>query len=49
MLSDCFHIPYISRVLVEEFIPEQNYYTDNSSYTRVTPSGKKLYRKQVEF
>ena len=25
------------------------YYTDNLSYTRVTPSGKKLYRKKVYF
>ena len=37
--------PYISR----EIYPRTKYYTDNSSYTRVTPSGKKLYRKQVEF
>ena len=37
--------PYISR----EIYPRTKYYTDNSSYTRVTSSGKKLYRKQVEF
>ena len=37
--------PYISR----EIYPRTKYYTDNSSYTQVTPSGKKLYRKQVEF
>ena len=30
--------PYISR----EIYPRTKYYTDNSSYTRVTPSGKKL-------
>ena len=36
---------YISRGIY----PRTKYYTDNSSYTRVTPSGKKLYRKQVEF
>ena len=35
---------YISRGIY----PRTKYYTDNSSYTRVTPSGKKLYRKQVE-
>ena len=37
--------PSISR----EIYPRTKYYTDNSSYTRVTPSGKKLYQKQVEF
>ena len=37
--------PYISR----EIYPRTKYYTDNLSYTQVTPSGKKLYRKQVEF
>ena len=41
-----YHIsPYIS----QEIYPRTKYYTDNSSYTRVTPSGKKLYRNQVEF
>ena len=37
--------PCISRGIY----PRTKYYTDNSSYTRVAPSGKKLYRKQVEF
>ena len=37
--------PYISRGIY----PRTKYYTDNSSYTRVTPSGKKLYRKKVYF
>ena len=43
--SDYRISPSISR----EIYPRTKYYTDNSSYTRVTPSGKKLYQKQVEF
>ena len=39
----------ISPSISREIYPRTKYYTDNSSYTRVTPSGKKLYQKQVEF
>ena len=39
----------ISPCISREIYPRTKYYTDNSSYTRVTPSGKKLNRKQVEF
>ena len=39
--------PSISREIYPRFF-RTKYYTDNSSYTRVTSSGKKLYRKQVE-
>ena len=39
----------ISSCISRRIYPRTKYYTDNSSYTRVTPSGKKLYRKQVEF
>ena len=39
----------ISPCISRGIYPRTKYYTDNSSYTRVTPSGKKLYRKQVEF
>ena len=46
VLIDYYRIsPSISR----EIYPRTKYYTDNSSYTLVTPSGKKLYQKQVEF
>ena len=39
----------ISPCISRGIYPRTKYYIDNSSYTRVTPSGKKLYRKQVEF
>ena len=39
----------ISPSISREIYPRTKYYTDNSSYTRVTPSGKKLCQKQVEF
>ena len=39
-------LPYIL-VYKSRNYPRTKYYTANSSYTRVTPSGKKLYRKQV--
>ena len=46
VLDEMYRIsPSISR----EIYPRTKYYTDNSSYTRVTPSGKKLCQKQVEF
>ena len=43
------HVYRISPCISRGIDPRTKYYTDNSSYTRVTPSGKKLYRKQVEF
>ena len=39
----------ISLCISRGIYPRTKYYTYNSSYTWVTPSGKKLYRKQVEF
>ena len=48
-LSGSYHVYRISPSISREIYPRTKYYTDNSSYTRVTPSGKKLCQKQVEF
>ena len=39
----------ISPCISRGIYPRTKDYIDNSSYARVTPSWKKLYRKQVEF
>ena len=50
LLINSFRSTYrISPCISRGIYPRTKYYTDNSSYTRVTPSGTKLYRKQVEF